>query len=1601
MQPKAQRGGRVHRSLISLGSHERLPRKVQAGEGRPVRSPRGACMGGAAAATVPCHNKDGARPPPSFSPPLSAWPRCPALSTRGRPRPQPSFLLARTFRLQPMRTEGALGRPGKVLRGAMEVAGARTLSALLAGRSKKQNHEPKSRQQLQEEALRMLSSHQDLGDLLLEVGSSLCEKPSHSCHLGTSSCEASVPELFLVSALQDQASTLGVPVGILSARTAANNIEKISAGAGESALLNVEQRKSLSCLLQTLKDLLARGAFCRSLFAQEMWKMQSPFVLEVAWHLHHESIVSLEELLENHPDIPALVEWLCSSLCLLCQRAEDPSLDTESLGCILTGKLLGAGRVLDAADKEKQEDASALKAVKCWLQVLSVAAHQGTVPLEPLQQFSSHTLTQVLTYNPQLKVSDAIKLQREWSFARSSSLLTTLYRKLFVVFRAEELIQRLQQVLETREVSWPHVLSCLSTLLVCQSGAEPLVKDLLGRLLRKAFENFDLEPLITAFLIARQAALEGPAVFVPYSEWFKVRGGASGGWKGVALWLGWACVEVELRATAEQGSCGLSVSTHPTWSMAKGMLEENPVYERGREDLPPGAPSVPELADRCGASFQVTFGSASAVHGGSKKSFLFLFKFLSELVPFEAPQYLKVHVMHPPFVPSKYRPLLLEYVTLAKTRLADFKVAIEDMGLYEDLSSQTETVQKALSLPFVLGMRQPHCQALQDVEKAIQIFENTGKIPASVMEASIFRRSYYTSRFIPALLVPRALPETLDSRMALIDLLKRAEKIPLNAYSAYLEGCRAVKEKLLQGGPAEMEVVGLQEPLELLKAELEVLRGLIADQARQDAVPAQMAVISEKLTNVLGHPKDEDEVASLSLRIELDLSDPRVAQQDQGAVDLLLTSFCQNAVAASYFRPPDRQGPWPSLFAKMLCGHRRLLPSLFGRLCQLLAHQGPSLGDVHVIGLAVFMVHLNEARSLIPEVDVCAGAPLAASARGLSVTELWTYFLACSTGETMAFCMRFCTAAVSYCLCRFSSLSHDSLCALLHPGFVKKLQYVVPRLVAEARGLSCKEEDAVEPPWSSLFRPTLGFRKAALCLWKQVRFKALLQAEAFQLTLQEWLRLELGVHLDEDLLSAPERQAFHYWALYQHHLPAPAEAGGCDGDLRGACAVLIGSILDFCQRSQLDNWSPLKSRGGPRPGGRGSPEIHCRLQEMLLELELARRRRPPPQGHFLFGVFRKRLSSLGGGSAVSDRLGRQQELCFQRWMLLGLPPSILFATWPRGERLTLDCTDVFSFVHTELRDICAHGCSLPYDVTAHFFRGLLSTSLECDEAAQEVTSVLALSRDKCPIIVSSAARWWWRLEPTLCSEWQRLFGAPLAEGLQNFRDLQSSARSFLSSEAAPLVSEVPWVAAAFLHFHVQQHLAHEKLEAALQLLGPGAEQPGCRAHGSVFPFRRQLLLCLLCLAAVDFVSARAAPQNPCRPLLCAVSDHHLRLWPVAFYSLLFASDLEQLTREPAFLPVATAMYTQLLQLFRDGAAAPDLPGQREQGLPASEPEDLLALIKKSREFLLCTIPRCPGGSFPDLQQVLELCEELDPEVKAALANSAAGGDLLDEDLLLF
>lgn len=46
--------------------------------------------------------------------------------------------------------------------------------------------------------------------------------------------------------------------------------------------------------------------------------------------------------------------------------------------------------------------------------------------------------------------------------------------------------------------------------------------DWAARLLARAFENFDLDIIVTVFLVVRQATQEGPSVFPSYADWFQV-----------------------------------------------------------------------------------------------------------------------------------------------------------------------------------------------------------------------------------------------------------------------------------------------------------------------------------------------------------------------------------------------------------------------------------------------------------------------------------------------------------------------------------------------------------------------------------------------------------------------------------------------------------------------------------------------------------------------------------------------------------------------------------------------------------------------------------------------------------------------------------------------------------------------------------------------------------------------------------------------------------------------------------------------------------------------------------------------------------------------
>ncbi|XP_065393290.1 Fanconi anemia group A protein isoform X3 [Macaca fascicularis] len=1403
----------------------------------------------------------------------------------------------------------------------------RSWAELLAGRLKRQKCNPERAQKLKDSAVRLLRSHQDLTALLLEVEGPPCKKLSLSKLIDCDSSEiyANHSSSFIGSTLQDQASRLGVPVGVLSAGMVASSVGQVCTAAAETShpvLLTVEQRKKLSSLLEFAQYLLAHSMFSRLSFCQELWKIQNSLLLEVVWHLHVQGIVSLEELLESHPDMHAVGAWLFRNLCCLCEQIEascqhadvaramlsdfvqmfvlrgfqknsdlrrtvEPEKMPQVAVDVLQRMLIFA---LDALAAGVQEESSTHKTVRCWFGVFSGHMLGSVISTDSPKRFFSHTLTQILTHSPLLKASDAVQMQREWSFARTHPLLTALYRRLFVMLSPEELVGHLQEVLETQEVHWQRVLSLVSALVVCFPEAQQLLGDWVARLMAQAFESCQLDSMVTAFLVVRQAALEGPSAFQSYADWFKV------------------------------------------------------------------------------------------------------------------------HILHPPLVPSKYRSLLTDYISLAKTRLADLKVSIESMGLYEDLSSAGDITE-------------PHSQALQDVEKAIMVFEHTGKIPVTVMEASIFRRPYYVSHFLPALLTPRVLPKVPDSRVAFIESLKRADKIPPSLYSTYCQACSAAEEK---PGDAALgvraEPSSAEEPLEQLTAALVELRSSMTDPSQSDVISAQVAVISERLRAALGHNED-DSSAEIS-KIQLSINAPRLEPREYTAVDLLLTSFCQNLMAASSVAPPERQGPWATLFMRTMCGC--VLPAVLTRLCQLLHHQGPSLSAPHVLGLAALAVHLGESRSALPEVDVGPSAPDA----GLPVPALFDSLLTCRTRDSLLFCLKFCTAAISYSLCKFSSQSRDILHSCLSPGLIKKFQFLVFRLFSEARQ-PLSQEDAASLSWRPLYLPSADWQRAALSLWTHRTFRELLKEEDVHLTYQDWLHLELEIQPEADALSDTERQDFHQWAIYEHFLPKSSASGGCDGDLEAACTVLVNALMDFHHSSRSYDHSENSNLVF---GGRtGNEDIISRLQEMVADLELQQDPsvplgHTPSQGHFLFGIFCRRLQALTSGWNVAARLQRQRELLMYKRILLRLPSSVLCGSSFQAEQpITARCEQFFHLVNSEMRNFCSHGGALTQDITAHFFRGLLNACLRSRDPSLTVDFILAKCQTKCPLILTSALLWWPSLEPVLLCQWRRHCQSPLPRELQKLQGGRQFASDFLSPDAASPAPNPAWLSAAALHFAIQQ-VREENIRKQLTKLDCEREEAreeillltlfsqawfqsmqllwaclmscvflktNMRLGLLVFLFFFSLMGLLsshltsnsatdpskaldVCAAVLECLEKRkiswlalfqlTESDRLGRLLLRVAPDQHTRLLPFTFYSLLSCFHDDAAIREEAFLHVAVDMYLRLVQLFVAGDTSTVSP-PAGRSLELQGQGNPVELITKARLFLLQLIPRCPKKSFSHIAEV--------------------------------
>ncbi|KAI8519806.1 hypothetical protein Bbelb_030630 [Branchiostoma belcheri] len=465
--------------------------------------------------------------------------------------------------------------------------------------------------------------------------------------------------------------------------------------------------------------------------------------------------------------------------------------------------------------------------------------------------------------------------------------------------------------------------------------------------------------------------------------------------------------------------------------------------------------------------FQHNFGGSSSPHVASVRTFSCLMRLLSDMVPHETPQCLKVHVLHPPHVLPRYRAQLSDYISLAKTRLADLGESIEESSIYEDGSTDRQ------------GKTDRSLQAVNDVERAMAQFEKTGKVPANVIEA-------------------------------------RSEKIPVNMYTAYTEGCRREAAQLLEGVFEGDEQEELFEPQDQLRHSLDKFPAAVVTYiqtastttANNAEVTPLLSVISEKLTLVLETLPGQSSRPEV---VELDISHPQLDSSLLKVVDLLLNTFCKTVAASSAIisEKPDIAASsttdWAAQFVSMLSRHTALLPALHVCLWHLISKQGPHLDLHHVHGLAAFLLHLGSQQTLFPKVQ----------------------FL-----------------------------------------------YLVPRLLGSDVGSpGSKPGCGVTMDTQDFFRRSRDEVKAedwqilmaAAQIYHSEFFKQILSRETQKFSLKDWMKLELQVNPMQDVLCQIARHEYHRWVLH-YFLPLPAQEGGCVGSYTQAAEDMVHSLLDNFSR---------------------------------------------------------------------------------------------------------------------------------------------------------------------------------------------------------------------------------------------------------------------------------------------------------------------------------------------------------------------------------------------------------------------------------------------------
>lgn len=344
----------------------------------------------------------------------------------------------------------------------------------------------------------------------------------------------SVSELCCLSLIKSQSLQLGTSTGYYGSDQCASVFSSVIENA-KGPLLSESHKNNVESVLQTLGLLMADGCFEKSRFLSAVLK-HNHVPLELVWVLAKEGILSIVNYISKKHNRSGFQSDLSSQIKTLTVETEASDTAVQCLAGFLTeliemlfvdrtqksdntGTATVVTSVLDRAVLDfidlifEKPETKSLTFVKAFEKL--------DISIPTMRKASFHFLSIVLSYKPVTKVSQAIQQQANWCYGKASVLLLDWYKQLLLPLTTEDVLEKLQRILDQQEVNWQLLLTFVSTMIVCLPEAQKTFLDFTDKLFQDGLEHSDMESMITGLLLVRQACFHGPYVFMSYADWFQ------------------------------------------------------------------------------------------------------------------------------------------------------------------------------------------------------------------------------------------------------------------------------------------------------------------------------------------------------------------------------------------------------------------------------------------------------------------------------------------------------------------------------------------------------------------------------------------------------------------------------------------------------------------------------------------------------------------------------------------------------------------------------------------------------------------------------------------------------------------------------------------------------------------------------------------------------------------------------------------------------------------------------------------------------------------------------------------------------------------------